>query len=172
MKESWQDIRKAKKDTEAAGKGKAKGKEDKKQKEVEKPPPVEVEIPNPEDHVMLPLKTFLNHIKADRLIKIASDEPILFTTQLIEQSKQRIKSDIQAYNEAYSLKKAKRIQEKAKLDSIKESFKEIMNSKKEANEQNIQVYKDARNNYQSKIDMKKEIPKPVVVPPVKGGKTG
>ena len=156
MKETWQERRKAKKEIEAAGKGKVKGKEDKKQKEAEKPIVVEIEIANPEDHVMIPIKRFLSHIQAERFIRIGGDDRILFTTQLIEQTKQRIKGDMQVYNEAYLQKKAARVQEKAKLDSLKESFKELMSSKKEAAEQKLVVYKEARTVYQAKIDVKKE----------------
>ena len=156
LKETWQERRKAKKDIEVAGKGKVKGKEDKKQKEVEKPIINEIEIPNPEDHEMIQIKQFLGHVRSERLIKITSEESILFTNQLIEQTKQKIKSDIQTYNEAYQQKKTLRIQEKAKLDGIKESFKEIMANKKETLEQNITAYKEARSGYQLKIETKKE----------------
>lgn len=156
LKETWQDRRKAKKETEAAGKGKTKAKEDKKQKEVEKPVAVEVEIPNPDDHVMIPIKKFLSHIHSDRLITLNSQEPMLFAMQYIEQTRQKIKSEMQGYIDTYAQKKNMRVQEKSKLDVMKESFKEIMNSRKEALDQNALLYKEARAGYQNKIELKKK----------------
>lgn len=156
LKETWQERRKAKKDVEAAGKGKAKGKEDKKTKEVEKVVAVEVEIPSPSDHVMIPIKKFLTHIQTDRFIKAQNGEQVVFTSQLIEQTKQKIKNDIQVYNDTFVQRKTSRAQEKAKLDALKESFKEIMTSKKENSEQKLVIYKEARAAYQTKIDVKRE----------------
>ena len=156
IKESWQDRRKAKKELEAAGKGKVKAKEDKKQKEVEKPPVVEIEIPNPDDHVMIPIKKFLGHLQADRLRKVESNEPLLFTTSLIEQTKTKIKNEITSYNEVYAQKKQARAQQKAKLDATKETFKELVQWKKENIESSVQLYREARAEYQNKMEVKKK----------------
>lgn len=156
VKENWQERRKAKKELEAAGKGKPKAKEDKKQKEVEKPQIVEIEIPNPEEHVMIPIKRFLGHLQADRLKKRESDEPLLFTTSLIEQAKAKIKSDILGYNDVFAQKKQARIQQKAKLDAMKEVFKEMMASKKESIESSVSLYRESRAEYQNKIEVKKK----------------
>jgi hypothetical protein len=156
VKETWQDRRKAKKELEAAGKGKPKAKEDKKQKEVEKPPVVEVEIPSPAEHIMIPIKKFLTHLQTDRLQKVESTDPLLFTTSLIEQTKSKIKSEIASYNEIYSQRKNARAQQKAKLDSIKESFKEMMIGKKESIETSVALYRKARAEYQNKMEVKKK----------------
>jgi hypothetical protein len=157
VKESWQERRKAKKEAEAVGKGKVKAKEDKKQKEVEKPVSVEVEVPNPAEHVMIPIKEFLGHIQAERLIRIeAEGEPVLFTNEVVEQTKAKIKSEIQGYSEVYLQKKNARSMEKGKLDAMKEVFKEMMSAKKEGLEQNLTAYKEARAGYQNKIELKKK----------------
>lgn len=156
IKENWQERRKAKKELEAAGKGKPKAKEDKKQKEVEKPQTVEIEIPNPEEHVMIPIKKFLGHLQADRLKVVESEQPLLFTTSLIEQAKVKIKSEISNFNEGLVQKKQARVQQKAKLDAMKDFFKEMMAAKKESIESSVALYREARLEYQNKIEVKKK----------------
>ena len=153
--ETWEQMRKARKDAaEAAVKG-GKKKEDKKVKEEEHEESVKT-VPRPENNTMIQVKQFLSHVHSQRTIHKQGETPVEIEAEEVEAIHAKISEDIEAFNADHEQKVNDKRELVAQRQETLKAKEEALVEKREEFKTLIGSYRENREKYREVVKTRKD----------------
>jgi hypothetical protein len=157
VKENWEERRKAKKDAaEMLNKGKAKKDDKKTLVKEDKHEDDKLVVPSPYDHIMAPVKEFLEHLHSNRLITNDGEQKVLSLDE-IEEFESRVSNEVEEFNKYMEDVNSQKTHQKQDRDTLREEFKNSHMKFRHDCESILNKYKEDREHYKTKLEKRKEV---------------